>query len=200
MAKRSSDIAPDAPDAQSFRFRPTDLWQELRDAVGQEIIESSGSRRLGVFGLLALFLWFGAHAGHEALWSWRYWKVDPFSVSAPVQWPVVGAHAQALEADSRRIDECLAPDSRVFVAAPEAWTDQRFYLFMWLTYTLPGQKVLDPAKDPLTDDDVLVAFVGDGAFSPQPPSHFHALQECSGEHLRLFTASNPHPITGEPST
>lgn len=137
--------------------------------------------------LLGACLWTGFHAAHETLWSWRYWKVDPFALEAPVQWPVTGRHGAALARDAETLRACLPDDATLAVGAPETWAEQRFYLYMWLVYTLPSQRILPP-DDPSAAQraSLFLSFEGDGSWSPDPPSGFTRLDGCTGELLSIF--------------
>ena len=137
--------------------------------------------------LLASCLFMGFHAAHETLWSRRYFKVDPFALEAPVQWPVTGRHGAALARDADALRPCLPDDTYVAVGAPHGWAEQRFYLYMWLVYALPRQRVLPP-DDPSAAEraDLFLAFDGAGPWSPEPPAGFVPLPGCRAGHWVLY--------------
>lgn len=174
--------------AGGLRFWADGLLEEFHSELRQSV-----GRRLLLVGLGVAFLWTGFHAAHEALWSWRYFKVDPFALEAPVQWPAVGRHARTLAQDAEHLQPCLGPDRRLAIQAPDSWADQRFYLYMWLVYSLPEQVVL-PLDEPdaASSADGFLSFRTDGSPAPDPPSSFGAA-ECDGERLGLALKTEPAP-------
>ena len=133
--------------------------------------------------LLAATLWFGVHALHDSLWAYRYWKVDPWALESPVQWPVVGRHAQALGHLPAELP-CLRAGDRVAVQGPPEWLGQEHYVFMWLAFSLPEQDVI-PVVEPqdLDQADLLLSFFADGP-TPSPPPGW--VEACKTDRAIVF--------------
>ena len=156
----------------------------LRDELRDGLRAGPRRRKVVVALLLGAFLWFGLHALHQSLWSYRYWKVDPWALESPVQWPVVGQHARRLEATAAQLQSCLEPDAKVAVGAPKDWQGQGFYLFMWLAYGLPEQHVIPIIKpEDIEQADVYLDYLGDGEPGPPPPG-LELL--CHADRIRVY--------------
>ena len=158
-------------------LEPTsDLWRELRVLP---LI-----RRALVVMLLVGAAWFGFHALHDSLWSYRYWKVDPWALESPVQWPVVGRHARSMERLAPELP-CLRPGDKVAVQGPSTWQGQEHYIFMWLAFSLPEQDVI-PVVEPrdVEQADSLLMYFGDTPPPESPPTGM--AEACRTERAVVF--------------
>ncbi len=162
----------------------TELWRDLR--------QLAGPRRAILVVLLAAASWFGGHALHDSLWSYRYWKVDPWALESPVQWPVVGRHARSMDLLSSELP-CLRPGDKVAVHGPSTWQGQEHYLFMWLAFSLPEQDVI-PVVEPrdVEQADSLLMYFGDASPPESPPPGM--AEACRMERAVVFNRRNASEV------
>lgn len=105
-----------------------------------------GRRRRWTLALVAVLLaWTVAASLHQALWSWRYWRVDPWSERSPVQWLATSQHVASLGAQVRRALAAVEgpiPEGAVLAVSPDpSLEEQGFYLYLWVAYLLPEWEV-----------------------------------------------------------
>lgn len=136
--------------------------------------------------MLAVAIVWIAGGLYDALWSYRFWRVDPWHLDGPVQWPIHGRHAERLEQELTAMTGCLPDNSLIALDAPESWGDQRFYLFMWMAFLLPEHRLI-PMHDPSARNraERLLSFHGD--LDPLPkPAGFEPMAGCSSPWLVTY--------------
>lgn len=171
---------------RTLREPAADLWQELRESAAPR---RAAPRRVLVVVLLIATAWFGAHALHDSLWSYRYWKVDPWALESPVQWPVVGRHARSMDRLSTELS-CLRPGDKVAVQGPSTWQGQEHYLFMWLAFSLPEQDVIPVVETrDIEQAGSLLVYFGDTQPPESPP--LGMVEACRTERAAVFSRQSP---------
>jgi hypothetical protein len=164
-----------------------------------------GRRRRWTLVLVALALvWTVAASLHQALWSWRYWRVDPWSERSPVQWKATSQHVASLGAQLRRalaaIEEPI-PEGAVLAVSPDpSLGEQGFYLYLWTAYLLPEWEVrrVSRPEEGFASDYWLVF---GGATSDPRLERLERLRVAKSEPLppvTLFRVSRPAPVRPAP--
>ncbi|MCG8457678.1 MAG: hypothetical protein MI919_15490, partial [Holophagales bacterium] len=73
------------------------------------------SRRLALAMVLSVVAWTGLAALHQALWSYRYWRADPWAVTSPVQWTLPTGHVARLDGLAERVRSRLPRGAQLAV-------------------------------------------------------------------------------------